>query len=228
MFSALARRLAPVLAVLFGMLAFSVSAEARRDDRLPSGFEVQLREHAQVRQKAQIRKKAYLRKHAQMRKKAYVRKKALAYHRAQQRIKAQRLAHAGVARPALTQAAEARSTGTVEARIDLKSQRMVVKVNGEVAHVWKVSTARKGFVTPRGVYSPKRMHVTYFSKKYYNSPMPYSIFFKGGYAVHGTGATKALGAPASHGCIRLATGNARTLYQLVKQFGPAKARIVIT
>lgn len=116
----------------------------------------------------------------------------------------------------------------VEARIDLKSQRMVVKINGEVQHIWKVSTARKGYVTPRGVYMPKRMHVKYYSKKYYNSPMPYSIFFKGGYAVHGTGATKALGAPASHGCIRLATGNARTLYQLVKQFGPGKARIVIT
>lgn len=228
MFSALARRFAPVLAVLFSMLAFSVSAEARRDDRVSSGFEVQLREHVQVRQSAQVRKKAYLRKQAQMRKKAYIRKKALAYHRAQKRIKAQRLAYAGVPRPAMAQVAAARPTGTVEARVDLQAQRMVVKVNGEVAHVWKVSTARRGFVTPRGVYGPQRMHVSYFSKKYYNSPMPYAIFFRGGYAVHGTNAVKALGAPASHGCIRLATGNARALFQLVKQFGPGRARIVIS
>ena len=120
------------------------------------------------------------------------------------------------------------SQARVEARIDVKAQPMVVEVDGAVAHVWRVSTARKGFVTPRGVYAPKRMHKTYFSKKYYNSPMPYSIFFKGGYAVHGTNAVKALGRPASHGCIRLTTAHARTLYNLVKSHGPGAARIVIT
>lgn len=120
------------------------------------------------------------------------------------------------------------SLARIEARVDLRSQQMIVKVDGEVAHVWKVSTARKGYVTPRGVYGPKRMHKTYYSKKYYNSPMPYSIFFKGGYAVHGTTAVKALGGPASHGCIRLATPNAKALYNLVKSYGPQNARIIIT
>lgn len=116
----------------------------------------------------------------------------------------------------------------VEARVDLKSQQMIVKVDGEVAHVWKVSTARRGYVTPRGVYGPKRMHTSYYSKKYYNSPMPYSIFFKGGYAVHGTNAVKALGGPASHGCIRLATPNAKALYNLVRNHGPSQTRIIIS
>lgn len=116
----------------------------------------------------------------------------------------------------------------VEARVDLKAQQMIVKVDGEVAHVWKVSTARRGYVTPRGVYGPKRMHTSYYSKKYYNSPMPYSIFFKGGYAVHGTNAVKALGGPASHGCIRLATPNAKALYNLVRNHGPSQTRIIIS
>ena len=116
----------------------------------------------------------------------------------------------------------------VEAVVNVRSQQMIVKVDGEVRHVWKVSTARRGYITPKGVYAPKRMHVKYYSKKYYNSPMPYSIFFKGGYAVHGTNAVKALGAPASHGCIRLATSNAKALYQLVQSYGPGKAKIVIT
>lgn len=116
----------------------------------------------------------------------------------------------------------------VVAKINIAQQKMVVMVDGEVQHVWHVSTARKGFATPRGVYAPKRMHAKYYSKKYYNSPMPYSIFFKGGYAVHGTNAVSKLGAPASHGCIRLATGNAAKLYSLVKQHGASKARIVIT
>jgi len=116
----------------------------------------------------------------------------------------------------------------VVAKVNIAEQKMVVSVDGEVKHVWHVSTARKGFATPRGTYAPKRMHAKYYSKKYYNSPMPYSIFFKGGYAVHGTTAVSKLGAPASHGCVRLATGNAAKLYQLVKAYGPSKARIVIT
>lgn len=123
-----------------------------------------------------------------------------------------------------TMSAEAK----VVAKINIAQQKMIVMVDGEVQHVWNVSTARKGFVTPRGSYAPKRMHVKYYSKKYYNSPMPYSIFFKGGYAVHGTNAVGKLGAPASHGCIRLATGNAAKLYSLVQNYGKSKARIVIT
>jgi lipoprotein-anchoring transpeptidase ErfK/SrfK len=120
------------------------------------------------------------------------------------------------------------SASRVEARIDIASQRMVVKVDGEVRHVWKVSTGRTGFATPRGAYKPQRMHVSYFSRKYYNSPMPYSIFFRGGYAIHGTTAINRLGGPASHGCVRLATGNARTLFHLVKSAGAGRTRIVIT
>ena len=116
----------------------------------------------------------------------------------------------------------------VVARINIAEQKMTVTVDGAVTHVWNVSTARKGFVTPRGVYAPKRMHVSYYSKKYYNSPMPYSIFFKGGYAVHGTSAVGKLGAPASHGCIRLATRNAARLFNLVQQYGKSGARIVIS
>ncbi len=120
------------------------------------------------------------------------------------------------------------AASNVEARIDIASQRMIVKVDGEVRHVWKVSTGRKGFATPRGAYKPQRMHVSYFSRKYYNSPMPYSIFFRGGYAIHGTTAINRLGGPASHGCVRLATGNARILFQLVKSAGPSRTRIVVS
>lgn len=61
----------------------------------------------------------------------------------------------------------------------------------------------------------------HYSRKYHNSPMPYSIFFRGGYAIHGTGAVSQLGRPASHGCIRLAPANAATLYSLVQQQGGA-------
>jgi len=57
--------------------------------------------------------------------------------------------------------------------------------------------------------------------------MPYSVFFRGGYAIHGTGYVKSLGRPVSHGCVRLHPRNAATLYRLVRSYGMGNTRIVI-
>ena len=57
--------------------------------------------------------------------------------------------------------------------------------------------------------------------------MPHSIFFRGGYAIHATNAVKALGRPASHGCIRLSPKNAATLFTLVREHGLGDTRISI-
>jgi len=113
----------------------------------------------------------------------------------------------------------------VSIKVDKTAQRMTVEVDGRVAHVWPVSTARSGYVTPSGSYRPQRLHRMWYSQKYDNSPMPYAIFFSGGYAIHGTGAIGSLGRPASHGCVRLAPGHAATLYSLVQQHGPGATRI---
>ncbi len=93
------------------------------------------------------------------------------------------------------------SAGVV-AKISISNQTMNVYVNGVRKHNWAVSTARRGYRTPVGSFRPTRMHKTYYSRKYNNSPMPHSIFFYGGYAIHGTNYTKSLGRPASHGCIQ--------------------------
>ncbi|MGP2492831.1 L,D-transpeptidase [Mesorhizobium sp. PUT5] len=123
--------------------------------------------------------------------------------------------------------AQARS-GSLEARIDVGSQIMTVSRQGQVLYRWKVSTARKGYVTPRGTYRPQRLHRMWYSKKYDNSPMPYSVFYHGGYAIHGTGAVKQLGRPASHGCVRLNTTHAAAFYALVREVGMSNTRIVVT
>ncbi len=120
------------------------------------------------------------------------------------------------------------SAASIEARIDISEQRMIVYKNGMPRHSWPVSTGRRGYVTPTGSYRPTRMTKMHYSRKYHNSPMPYSIFFRGGYAIHGTSEVKRLGNPASHGCIRLHTDNARTLYGLVRDAGAKNARITIT
>ncbi|WP_338528455.1 L,D-transpeptidase [Nitratireductor thuwali] len=116
---------------------------------------------------------------------------------------------------------------TLVAKVDVSSQTMTVVHRGRVIHRWKVSTARRGYVTPRGQWRPKRMHRMWHSRKYDMSPMPYSIFYHRGYAIHGTNAVSRLGSPASHGCVRLHTSNAARLYSLVKQVGPGNTRVVV-
>jgi hypothetical protein len=116
----------------------------------------------------------------------------------------------------------------VVAHIDKGKQTMRVSVNGRHMYTWKVSTAAYSFHTPSGSYRPKRMHTMWRSRKYHNSPMPHSIFFKGGYAVHGTGSVSRLGRPASHGCVRLHPANAKKLFNLVRQHGMANSRISLS
>ena len=67
----------------------------------------------------------------------------------------------------------------------------------------------------------------WFSRKYYNSPMPHSIFFYGGFAIHGSYEISHLGRPASHGCVRLDPGNAAILFGLVQREGMGATTIVI-
>ena len=116
------------------------------------------------------------------------------------------------------------SAGLV-ARVDISSQTMTVSKNGRVIHKWRVSTARPGYWTPRGTWSPKRLHRMWYSRKYDMSPMPYSLFFYGGFAIHGTGAVRQLGRPASHGCVRLHPANARALFGLVRHYGGARVLV---
>ena len=113
-------------------------------------------------------------------------------------------------------------------RIDKSAQRMLVSVDGEPAYIWRVSTGRGGFGTPVGRFRPQWMARSWFSTRYYGSPMPHSIFFHRGYAIHGTNYISRLGGPASHGCVRLHPANAATLFHLVRRFGMGNTAIVIS
>lgn len=115
-------------------------------------------------------------------------------------------------------ASSSASQARVNITVDLSTQRMHV-TSSSGSYTWKVSTGRGKYTTPRGSYRPyllKRMHR---SRKYDNAPMPYSIFYRGGYAIHATNSIRALGAPASHGCVRLAPANAAKLFSMVKSEG---------
>jgi len=107
---------------------------------------------------------------------------------------------------------------TTRIDIDLSTQTMHVE-SSSGSYTWPVSTARAGYSTPRGYFAPTGLQRMHYSKKYHMSPMPYSIFFRGGYAIHGTYATGALGSPASHGCVRLSPAHAAQLFHMVQSEG---------
>lgn len=111
--------------------------------------------------------------------------------------------------------------------VDRDDQMMRVYVEGNLVYVWPVSTGRMGYRTPAGRYSPTSLSRMHYSRRYDNAPMPYAIFFRGGYAIHGTYAVSRLGGEASHGCIRLHTANARELFHMVQDYGPEATRIII-
>jgi lipoprotein-anchoring transpeptidase ErfK/SrfK len=119
------------------------------------------------------------------------------------------------------------ASAKIVAEIDISRQSMEVTVDGAWYATWPVSTGRKGYRTPTGSYRPTVLKRMWYSRKYDNSPMPHSIFFHGGYAIHGTNYIKRLGRPASHGCVRLHPANAQELFDLVKAYGRSATRIRI-
>ena len=112
--------------------------------------------------------------------------------------------------------------------VDKSTQQMSVSADGVPRYCFAVSTGRAGYGTPNGTYHPQRLAASWFSKLYYNSPMPHSIFLHGGYAIHGSYEINRLGGPASHGCIRLHPANATALFELVKSEGMAATTIVVS
>ena len=126
----------------------------------------------------------------------------------------------------LSAAASSAALAGVVVRVSKARQTMYVYVDGVLEYEWPVSTARGGYTTPSGVYHPTGFDPYHRSSKYHNSPMPHSIFFKGGYAIHGSYDGARLGHPASHGCIRLSPEHASSLYGIVRRSG--RARIIVS
>lgn len=115
----------------------------------------------------------------------------------------------------------------VEARIDLSDQAMTVVIDGDAVYTWPVSTARPGKFTPTGMFTVQSMRRMHYSTLYNNAPMPWSIFFWGNFAIHGTTQIDRLGQPASAGCVRLHPEDAKILYQLIEEIGRGNVVIEI-
>ena len=126
-----------------------------------------------------------------------------------------------------TGAATDGARAAVAVQIQLSSQTMNVTVDGTPFSSWPVSTARRGYRTPVGVYRPVSLQRMHHSRLYNYTPMPYSIFFHTGWAIHGTTEVGSLGRPVSHGCVRLSPDNARSLFELIEAQGRQSTTIEI-
>jgi hypothetical protein len=107
--------------------------------------------------------------------------------------------------------------------VNKATQTMVVLIDGAEAYNWTISTGVGGGPYD-GTYKPGRMERKWASRKYGMAPMPYSIFFDGDYAIHGTVKISQLGRRASKGCVRLHPRDAAVLFELV---GREKANTTI-
>jgi len=120
---------------------------------------------------------------------------------------------------------------SVYAKVSIADQRMDVVINRgngkKETYSWKVSTGRKGFETPPGKFRPDYIDELHHSTKYENAPMPFSVFFNDGIAVHGTTELKRLGSPASHGCVRLDPQNAEVFFRAVADIGMERTAIIV-
>ena len=122
-------------------------------------------------------------------------------------------------------AGSAPAAADVVITVDKSTQQMTVTVDGYQRYAWAVSTGLHGG-PPSGTFRPQRLERKWYSHLFGMAPMPYSIFFRGPFAIHGTTVVSRLGHPASHGCVRLHPDNAATLFDLVQQ-DRANTRIVI-
>ena len=109
--------------------------------------------------------------------------------------------------------------------VNKSSQSMSVVVDGQHRYTWAVSTGIYG--TPSGSFRPQSLSRHHFSSLYNSAPMPYSIFYDGNFAIHGTTHVSQLGGPASRGCVRLHPSNAAVLFSLVQKEGMGNTRIQI-
>jgi lipoprotein-anchoring transpeptidase ErfK/SrfK len=150
-----------------------------------------------------------------------------------------------------------RDTCAVYIEVNRTTQRATLRVNGELVFdktgnlkngELRATTGSKGHATPsfdRHPEAPLRAYKKYSSSKYpggnwvgpdkksYGN-MPFVVFVRGGYGVHGTTGTETTGnisklgtVPLSHGCIRIHPINAIAFNEAVTTHGAAATWIYV-
>lgn len=98
--------------------------------------------------------------------------------------------------------------------IDLSSQRLYAWEGNTQVYAIIVSTGKTSSPTPTGVFAIQTRHrYARMQGEDYDVPdVPYTMYYSGNYAIHGTYWHHRFGTPVSHGCVNVAVDHARWLY----------------
>jgi hypothetical protein len=109
---------------------------------------------------------------------------------------------------------EASPRGPIVMVVSLPEQLAYVYRNGVIIGASTISSGKKGYQTPTGVFTILQKHEDHYSNLYNNAPMPYMQRLTwSGVAIH---AGKLPGYPASHGCVRVPYEFAQKLFAETK------------
>lgn len=117
--------------------------------------------------------------------------------------------------------------------VSISKQRIYAYYNNSPlsgVHDEPVSTARKGKVTPTGIFSVDEIAgKNRRSGLYKGAYMGYAMQFQGNYFIHATSTDQysKLGSRASAGCVRVRLEVAEKLNSLMRQVGRANIRVVV-
>ncbi|KQW30861.1 hypothetical protein ASE36_00730 [Rhizobium sp. Root274] len=127
-----------------------------------------------------------------------------------------------MASSALSSSLLASDRGPLQIYVSKSTQTLTVYDGDEVLATSKVSTGKPGHSTPSGIFSILEKRKYHESNIYSNAPMPFMQRLTwSGIALH---EGKVPNYPASHGCVRLPNGFAKTLFSMTER----GAHVIIT
>ena len=105
---------------------------------------------------------------------------------------------------------DSKTMGPMAVIVSLTEQRAYVYRNGILVAATTISSGKKGYETPTGVFTILQKDKDHRSSKYNNAPMPYQQRLTwDGVALHAGGLP---GYPESHGCVHLPSAFAQKLF----------------
>ncbi len=110
--------------------------------------------------------------------------------------------------------------------IRLSTQRLIAWKGKTMIHAVIVSTGKAETSTPVGSFEVQSKHrVARMQGDDYDIPdVPYTMYYSGGYAIHGAYWHRSFGTPVSHGCVNVAPDHARWLFNWAKIGTPVVVR----
>ncbi len=110
--------------------------------------------------------------------------------------------------------------------IRLSTQRLIAWEGKTMVHAVIVSTGKATTSTPVGSFEiQSKYRIARMQGDDYDIPdVPYTMYYSGGYAIHGAYWHRSFGTPVSHGCVNVAPDHAQWLFNWAKIGTPVVVR----